>query len=143
MLDITGALYTRLQTDTTLLALLATYGAGKAIVADPPPADLIVSASLPVLIIGGATTDEDEDSYTEALRRVSVSVRLYHRPAGSSLPLDTAAERVRDRLKSWPRGSVTGGNIIDAAVSGPVAGPTDDPSVEGRIVTARLLFLET
>lgn len=143
MLDITGALYSRLSADSTLLALLATYGAGKAIVADPPPADLIVSGALPVLIIAGSASDEDEDTYTEAYRRVTASVRLYHRPAGSSLPLDTAAERVRTLLKSWPSGSVTGGTLIDAAVSGPVAGPTDDPAVEGRIVTARLIFLET
>ncbi len=143
MLDITGALYTRLNSDATLAALLAAYGAGKAIVADPPPADLIVDGTLPVLIIGGAASDEAEDTYTENYRRVAVSVRLYHRPAGSSLPLDTAAERVRTLLKSWPKGSAGGGTLIDAAVSGPVAGPTDDPAVEGRIVTARLIFLET
>lgn len=143
MLDITGALYGRLSADSTLLALLATYGAGKAIVADPPPADLIVDGTLPVIIIGGASADEAEDTYTENYRRVAVSLRLYHRPAGSSLPLDTAAERVRTLLRSWPSGAVTGGTLIDAAVSGPVAGPTDDPAVEGRIVTARLVFQET
>jgi hypothetical protein len=143
MLDITGALYSRLSGDSTLLALLATYGAGKAIVADPPPADLIVDGTKPVLIIAGAGADEAEDTYTENYRRVAVNVRLYHRPAGSSLPLDTAAERVRTLLRSWPSGAVTGGTLIDAAVSGPVAGPTDDPAVEGRIVTARLIFLET
>jgi hypothetical protein len=143
MLDITGALYSRLSGDSTLLALLASYGSGKAIVSDPPPADLIVDSTLPAIIIGGASQDEADDTYTENYRQVTVGVRLYHRPAGSSLPLDTAAERVRTLLRSWPSGAVTGGTLIDAAVSGPVAGPTDDPAVEGRIVTARLLFKES
>jgi len=143
MLDITGALYTRLSADSTLTSALAVYGSGRAIVADPPPADLIVDGSAPVVIIGGASSDEADDTYTENYRQVTVAVRLYHRPSGSSLPLDTAAERVRTLLRSWPSGAVTGGTLIDAAVSGPVAGPTDDPAVEGRIVTARLLFRET
>lgn len=143
MLDIVGAVYGRLNSDATLLAALAAYGAGKALVSDPPPADLVVDKALPVLIVGNPSSDEAADTYTEDYRTVTLSVRLYHRPAGSSLPLDTAAERVRTLLRSWPQGAVTGGTLIDAAVSGPVAGPTDDPAVEGRIVTARLIFKET
>jgi hypothetical protein len=143
MLDIAGAVYGRLSGDSTLLALLAVYGSGRAIVSDPPPADLLADNSLPVLIIGHPAADEANDTYTENYRQVTLSVRLYHRPAGSALPLDTAAERVRTLLRSWPSGAVTGGTLIDAAVSGPVAGPTDDPAVEGRIVTARLLFKES
>jgi len=143
MLDIVGAVYSRLNSDATLLAALAAYGAGKALVADPPPADLVVDKALPVAIVGNPSQDEAADTYTEDYRTVTLNVRLYHRPSGSSTPLDTAAERVRTLLRTWPKGSVTGGQIIDAAVSGPVAGPTDDPAVEGRIVTARLIFLET
>lgn len=143
MLDISGAVFTRLSTDATLLALLKPYGAGKAIVADPPPPELLADDALPILIIGAPFDDEADDTYTENYRVVGLRVRLYHRPKGSSLPLDTAAERVRTLLRSWPAGAVTGGTLIDAAVSGPVAGPTDDPAVEGRIVTARLIFKET
>lgn len=143
MLDILGAVFTRLSSDATLLAALKAYGAGRAIVADPPPADLLADDDLPILIIGSPFDDEADDTYTENYRAVGLRVRLYHRPAGSSLPLDTAAERVRTLLRSWPAGAVTGGTLIDAAVSGPVAGPTDDPAVEGRIVTARMIFKET
>jgi hypothetical protein len=142
MLDITGAVFTRLSSDATLLALLATYGSGKAIVSDPPPSDLLVESAAVVCIVAAPTDNEAEDTYTEDYRRTSLNVRLYSRPNGSTLALDTAAERVRALLRSWPAGSVTGGTLIDAAVSGPVAGPSSDPSVEGRIVTARLIFLE-
>jgi hypothetical protein len=142
MLDITGAVFTRLNSDSTLAALLAPYGAGRALVSDPPPADLIVQGPEVVCIIAAPTDNEAEDTYTEDYRRAALNVRLYSRPNGSTLTLDTAAERVRALLRSWPAGSVTGGTLIDAAVSGPVAGPSSDPSVEGRIVTARLIFLE-
>jgi hypothetical protein len=142
MLDITGAVFTRLSSDATLLALLAAYGSGRALVSDPPPADLIVQGPEVVCIVAAPFDDEAEDTYTEDYRRTSLNVRLYSRPNGSTLALDTAAERVRALLKTWPAGAVTGGTLIDAAVSGPVAGPSSDPSVEGRIVTARLIFLE-
>lgn len=143
MLDIAGAVYTRLSSDATLMAALKPYGAGKALVSDPPPADLVTDSAMPVCIIAAPFEDEADDTYTEDYRAVAVNIRLYHRPDGSTLKLDTAAERVRARLRSWPAGAVTGGTLINAAVSGPVAGPTDDPAVEGRIVTARLLFKET
>ena len=143
MLDIIGALYTRLSSDATLLAALKPYGAGRAIVSDPPPSDLLADSDDPILIVGAPFADEADDTYTEDYRAVAVNIRLYHRPAGSSLSLDTAAERVRTLLRSWPAGAVTGGSLINAAVSGPVAGPSSDPSVEGRIVTARMIFRET
>ena len=143
MIDIIGAVYSRLNDDATLLAALKAYGSGRAIVADPPPADLLADDDLPILIIGAPFDDEADDTYTENYRVVSLRVRLYHRPSGSSLPLDTAAERVRTLLRSWPAGSISGGRLIDAAVSGPVAGPTEDPAFEGRIVTARLILEET
>ena len=143
MLDITGAIYTRLSADATLMAALKTYGAGKALVSDPPPADMLADSDAPVCIIGASFEDEAADTYTEDYRAVAVNIRLYHRPDGSTLTLDTAASRVRTLLRSWPAGAVTGGTMVNAAVSGPVAGPTDDPAVEGRIVTARMLFKET
>jgi hypothetical protein len=143
MLDIVGAVYARLTTDATLMGSLKAYGAGKALVADPPPGDLLADSDKPLIIISAPADDEDADSYSEAYRNVTIRIRLYHRPSGSTLPLDTAAERVRARLKSWPGSNLTGGKLINAAVSGPVAGPTDDPAVEGRIVTARLLLEET
>lgn len=142
MLDITGAVFSRLSSDSTLLALLAAYGSGRALVSDPPPADLIVEGPAVVCIVAAPFDDEAADTYTEDYRRAALNVRLYSRPNGSTLTLDTAAERVRALLRSWPAGAVTGGTLIDAAVSGPVAGPSSDPSVEGRIVTARLIFLE-
>ena len=143
MIDILGAVYSRLNGDATLLAALKPYGSGRAIVADPPPADLLTDSENPILIIGAPFDDEADDTYTENYRVVSLRVRLYHRPSGSSLPLDTAAERVRTLLRGWPAGNISGGILIDAAVSGPVAGPTEDPAVEGRIVTARLILQET
>jgi hypothetical protein len=143
MLDIIGAVFNRLESDATLTGQLKAYNGGRAIVSDPPPADLLADSDAPVLIIGAPFEDEADDTYTEDYRAVAVNIRLYHRPAGSTLSLDTAADRVRFLLRSWPAGAVPGGSIVNAAAAGPVAGPTDDPAVEGRIITARILFKET
>lgn len=143
MLDIQGAVWSRLSADATLLALLASYGAGKAVVSDPVPDDLLVTSALPVCIVSAPLSNEADDSFTEDLRRAEVSVRLYHKPAGSSLALEQAAERVRTLIKSWPAGAITGGTLLAATVSGPVVGPTDDPSLDGRVITARLIIQET
>jgi hypothetical protein len=143
MLDIIGAVFNRLESDATLTGQLRAYNGGRAIVSDPPPADLLADSDAPVLIIGAPFEDEADDTYTEDYRAVAVNIRLYHRPAGSTLSLDTAADRVRFLLRSWPAGAVSGGLLVNAAAAGPVAGPTDDPAVEGRIITARIIFKET
>lgn len=143
MLDIQGAVWSRLSADATLLALLASYGVGKAVVSDPVPDDLLVTDTKPICIVSAPLSNEADDSFTEDLRRADLSVRLYHKPTGSSLPLEQAAERVRMLIKTWPAGAITGGTLLAATVSGPVVGPTDDPSLDGRVITARLIIQET
>lgn len=146
MLDIQGAVWSRLSADATLLALLASYAdgpGGKGLVSDPVPDDLLVNDTKPVCIVSAPLSNEADDSFTEDLRRADVSVRLYHKPAGSSLALEQAAERVRTLIKTWPAGAITGGTLLAATVSGPVVGPTDDPSLDGRVITARLIIQET
>lgn len=142
MLDIQGAVYARLSSDATLTAQLATYNSAPAVLADPPAADLVISEDKPVVIVASPSQQESEDDFSTAHRVAVVNVRLYHKPIGSTLKLDTAAERVRALLKNWG-GAVTGGTVLDGEVSGPVPAPTDDPSIEGRLVTARLIIQET
>lgn len=142
MLDIQAAVYGRLNADATLAGLLSSYDGGAAIVSDPVPDDLGITEPKPICVISAPTDNEAADTYTEDGRNVGLSIRLYAKPEGSTLPIDTAAEWVRSIIKSWPAGAVTGGQFISASVSGPVVGPTDDPSLVGRLVNARLFFEE-
>ena len=142
MLDIQGAVYSRLYADATLGGLIASYGGVAAVFSDPVPDNIEIGAS-PVVVVATPFLNEADDTFSEDYRTPSLNVRLYHRPSGSTLALDTAAERVRTLLKSWPTGAITGGSLVDATVTGPVGAPTEDPSLEGRLLTVRLIIQET
>ncbi len=142
MLDIQGAVYTRLYGDATLGALIASYGGNPAVFSDPVPDNIDIQAS-PIVVVATPFENPSDDTFSEDNRIPSLNVRLYHRPAGSTLALDQAAERVRTVLKSWPVGAIAGGILVDAAVTGPVGAPTEDPSLEGRLLTVRLFIQET
>jgi hypothetical protein len=143
MLDIKAAVVGRLSGDMALAAMLLPYNGAPAIVADPAPADLEIIDKRPVVIMAKPVNDENDDTFSEAYRVVRFNVRVYSRPDEQTLEIDQAAEKARSILTSWPAGDVSGGRFVSATVSGPVDAPTDDPSIEGRLLQVRAIFKES
>jgi|SRR6056297_151364 len=142
ILDPQAAVYGRLSSDSSLTARLSSYNSGPAIFADFAPHDHVIDDK-PIIVISAPSQSEADDTYTEDYRDLTMGVRLYHRPQGSSADLEAAAEHTRQILKSWPAGAITNGSLVDASVSGPVAAPTEDPALEGRLLQVRLRIKET
>lgn len=140
-LNIAGGVRARLIADDTLTAMLATYEGGPAIVGDPVPDDLETEEA-PFIVISAPLSDEQTDDYTTARREARVTVRLYAKHNGSTINLNAAAERVRALLKFWDTSSFSTGELECAFVSGPTPAPTDDPSIEGRALSAKLMIKE-
>lgn len=150
MIDPQKDVFARLAADATLVALLATYNspAAPAIFEDgKAPASVVDALSTkPLVLVTSPANNGNPDSLSASMREEIVSVRLYHKPdgpSGSSTPLQQAAERVRALFKNWGSVAGTGGTIIHAEVSGPFPAPTDDPSLDGRIVSITLLIKES
>jgi hypothetical protein len=93
--------------------------------------------------VGAPAHAGDDDTFSEAMRSEQIGLRLYHKPEGASLPLVQAAERVRTLFRNWGAVAITGGTVIQTEVAGPIPAPTDDPSLDGRIVQLSLLIKET
>lgn len=140
-LDIAGAVRARLAGDATLVGMLALYAGAPAVLVDPPPDDYEADI-LPSIIVGEPHYDEDDSDLTFDGREVILRVRVYAKHNGSSVALNAAAERVRSLLKHWTADNFSDGKLSASFVSGPVQGPTSDPSIEGRILTPRLLIKE-
>lgn len=100
-------------------------------------------AAKPMVIVEPSRHEEDDDTLDEEYRIESVGVRLYHKPDLDYLPLSTAAEWVRRRFKNWGPVSITGGELVNATVSGPDPGPTTDPTLAGRVLRINFLIKET
>lgn len=142
ILDPQKEVYGRLSSDSALTSLLSTHNTAPAIFSDFVPHDHVIDDK-PVIVVVAPNQNEDDDTYTEEYRDLLMNVRLYHRPQGSSADLEAAAEQTRQTLKSWPAGAITNGSLVDASVSGPVAAPTEDPALEGRLLQVRLYIKET
>lgn len=143
MIDPQGDVYKRLTGDSELASMLGRYAAVEvALFSDFVPSDLTIEES-PVGVVSAPITNTQDDTYDQDYRRVELNVRFYHRPSGSSLILDQAADKARSVLKLWPAGAITGGSLVSATVTGPVSAPTDDPSLSGRLLNVRLLIKET
>lgn len=141
-MDIQGIVFARLTADATLTALLQTHDVEPAIFEDGKVDPEIEYGTLPLAVVTPSSNNANPDTLDAAMREELVSVRLYHKPDGSSLPLHDAAERVRALFRNWGSAAVTGGTVIHAEVAGPFPAPTDDPSLDGRIINITLLVKE-
>lgn len=137
MIDYIAAVYSLLATDAELLSMSARIENE-----DTIDGELEINSE-PVLVISTPHDQAPQNTFSEKLRTTAMRVRIYAKPEGSTLVLDTAAERVRTLFEDWPRSSITGGELIHADVDGPVSAPTDDANISGRIVTVRLLLKES
>lgn len=142
ILDPQKDVFVRLSSDVALTAQLATYRSAPAVFADYAPTDYQFGP-LPAIVVASPSANESDDTYTEDYRQVTLNVRLYHLPQGSSAALELAGEQARLTLKSWASGAMTGGSLTASAVSGPVEAPTQDPALEGRLLQVRLTIKET
>lgn len=143
MIDPQAAVFARLTGDATLVGQLAVYGGAAAVFEEGrAPADLQIGA-LPVALVTPSAHQFNDDTLSAGGRIERIDVRLYARPAASTLALHTAAERVRTLLQNWGPASLTGGALVNCTVLGPQPAPTDDPSLDGRILIATLLIRET
>lgn len=142
MLDLQGAVYTRLIGQTALTALLATYAGQPAIFSSAMPSDhdLGPKASL---IIDAPFANRSDDTITEEYRDAEIRIRCFAAPDGSNLALLQAAEATRAALKQWPRETISGAEFQVSSVTGPDAAPTTDPSVDGLLVSVRILIKES
>lgn len=143
MLDHQAAVFARLTGDATLTALLATYASAPAVFEDGSVAPEFEHGVLPIVVVGAPTHAGDSDTFDAFMRTETIALRLYHQPEGASLPLVQAAERIRTLFKNWGSVAITGGTVIQTEVAGPIPAPTDDPSLDGRIVQLSLLIKET
>lgn len=142
-MNLQAVVFARITGDATLVALLATHSAAPAVFEDGKVSPEFEHGTLPMAVITPPSNNGNPDTLDASLREELISIRLYHKPAGSSLPLFSAAERLRALFKNWGSAAVTGGTIIHAEVSGPFPAPTDDPSLDGRIVSITLLIKES
>lgn len=143
MIDPQADVFARLIGDATLTALLLQYGGAPAVFEDGKVPAKLEHGTLPIAVVTPSTNAGNPDTLTSSMREEQINVRLYHKPDGTSTPLHQAAERVRALFKNWGAASVTGATLIHAEVSGPFPAPTDDPSLDGRIVSISLLIKET
>lgn len=142
IIDPQEALFQRLTADATLMGQIDTHDSRPAVFADYAPYGFVVGTD-PIIILAAPSLNESDDTFTEEYRIVNQDARLYHRPQGSSYAIERAAEQARAVIKTWPLGAITGGTLRDVTVTGPVAAPTEDPELEGRLLQVRLLIQET
>lgn len=142
-MNVQAVVFARIIADTALVALLATHAAAPAVFEDGKVSPEFEHGALPLAVITPASNNGNPDTLDAAMREEVITVRLYHKPEGSSAPLRNAAERLRALFKNWGSAAVTGGTVIHAEVSGPFPAPTDDPSLDGRIVSITLLIKES
>lgn len=143
MLDHQAAVFARLTGDATLTALLATYATAPAVFEDGAVPPEFAHGVKPIVVVGAPSHAGDTDTLDAFMRSEQIGLRLYHQPNGASLPLQQAAERIRALFKNWGSAAITGGTVIQTEVAGPLPAPTDDPSLDGRIVQLTLLIKET
>lgn len=145
----TATIFSRLNGDSTLTALLASYtpatgGASRAaIFSEFAPDDFVMSSAQtkPCLVIAAPLDRQPAATLTEDFEIHERQVRGYAYFNGSTAGLDTVMERVVTLFQNAQASlSVTGGTVIASRVSGPVGSPTDDTALIGRRIGLRLEF---
>ena len=135
-MSVTEAIYDLLAGDATLTALLATYGSEPAIfTTDPAPGDAV----LPYIVSAGEVAQSPSDTKTTCGRIVFRDVRCYTDATGSTVVVETIAERVRALLHRQTL-AISDFECLIADCSGPVA--ADGQDAYGRIVSVRLTIEE-
>lgn len=145
-LDIAGGVCARLKADAALVASLGLYepegGVPEpAIFTDPTPPDFEIDVK-PAIIVGEPYRNEGDDNFTHNGRAASLRIRMFVKHNGSAIAINDCAEAVRSLLHNWSAPVFSTGQLLAATVSGPIAGPTSDPSIEGRILNLHLLIRE-
>jgi hypothetical protein len=140
-IDATAGVRTRLAGNAPLCASLALYGGAPAILTEPVADDYEVAVA-PSIIVGEPILNDADDTFTDGGRDVQLRVRIYSKHGGSSIAINAVAEAARALLHNWFTPTFPGGNLLASLVSGPVAGPTSDPSIEGRLLTVSLKIKE-
>lgn len=145
-IDIAGGVIDRLKSDNAFLATLGVYEPDDAeptpaIFTDPTPPDFEVDVK-PAIIVGEPWRDDPDDDLTHNGRDVSLRVRIFVKHNGSGIAINDVAQDARALLHNWSTPSFSTGRLLASFVSGPVNGPTSDPSIEGRILNLRLLIRE-
>jgi hypothetical protein len=131
------AIYNKLEADSTLTALLATYESEPAIfTVDPAPE----GAAFPYIVISPILDQAPFDTKNSLGRSLRVDVRCYADATGSAATIESISERVRTVLH---RGELT---IDDHAwrwssCFGPIS--ADEADAYGRIITLQITAEET
>lgn len=136
-MNTTAAIFARLGFDLSIIERLDLYQDQPAIFNDSAPDDFTFGA-LVAAVIAAPTLDVAVETFTEAGRIISQDVRLYARHTGSTAEIDQLARDVRDLFHQQPDTlAAPGATFITAIATGPVASPTNDPSLVGRRITLR------
>ena len=138
-MDLQSIIYTHLLADSNVTGLLADYSGSYALFSSFAP-EGVTLGERPMLIIDAANSDENDDTFSEEYRRAETFIRIYAKSGGSEASLVSTAEAVRNSLKSWSPGAVTGGEMVNASVSGPVTAPVASPDERGRLITLTTLI---
>lgn len=136
MLDLSRALRDQLVHDPVLTGLLADYNGEPAVFDYEAPEQ----AAFPYVVCSGSISDVPFDSKTRGGRDVLRQVAVWAKRTGSTLEVDTIAERVRRALhhgQVW----VQEFDVVEVRVAGgPIA--QDDEDAYGRVLQVRLLLAE-
>lgn len=142
-MDITQAIYDKLIGDSTLVALLATYGSGSptepaVFTGWPVPPD----AARPYVFTRGSVAvthfDNIADDFGQDITR---DVTAIADNTGSDAAIETIAERIRTVLHRQSLTVPSGVHVMTQCIQGPVVAETDD-SLTGRRLTFRIVAME-
>lgn len=138
MLDPIADLYQYLRSRPYIADKLASYAGAPAIFAGQVPADHDITS--PVVILDYPVVNQRAQTSSNINRHIETTLRVYAQvqtPSGmDTWPLQSAAETIANALVT-ARISVTGGVLRGANVKGPIAAPTEDKTLAGRLVTVR------
>jgi hypothetical protein len=137
IVDLTQAFYDVLAKDTTLTVMLATYNGLPAIFTDE---EVPEDATLPYIATYGEISAIPDDNKIERGRQIVRDIRCYA-PRNATELLDAMADRVVTLFHRQVMPISNARAIIQTAM-GPVPGPSDDETIDGRIVSVRLRYVE-
>ncbi len=142
-MDLTQAIYNKLSTDATLVALLANYPSGSpqspAIFTGwPVPPD----ATRPYIFTRGSVSDVPWDESADNFgRQVIRDVTAIADNTGTDDDIETIAERIRAVLHRQSLTLPIGTHVMTQCIDGPTVAETDD-SLVGRRLTFRITAME-
>lgn len=143
-LDIVSAVRDRFLADGQLPAMLALYGGEPAILTGGVlPEDLSETLNTkPVMLVDEPFYDEDASTFNTVMREVKLRVRFFTKSAGSNIDMLIATERAKAIFRNISQPVFSTGKLEASFVSGPQNAPSEDPSIEGRLLTLSLTIKE-